>query len=419
MRAADLWWLHPGRIVCLALLPIYLSFLSFDFTRVVKNVYVPSGLYWWGLALLVCLFVGIQWALVHAERRIQVAPPLFSRGVMMLLLGGALMAYAIWFGPLLARPQALMELVAGGRRAEVRDTVSTMPGVTTLTQFGVAFAIAYGLKCSAGVQRVSFIEHAGFVVLLLLTLFRAFAWAERLATIEYLVCFGVARMAFLPIVQPSYRRAAQVLPAAAALAMYGAFTATEYFRSWDYYVNEYDSIWAFTLDRLVTYYATATNNGIGELVETRAWPYYNGAFAFQSIWIMPGLGAVLQAAFGDPRVLGKDFLEIFARPEFNSPTAFFRVVMDFGYAGSALFFLLLGWLLGQAYAGFRCGRLFGLLMFPVFVLYLSEALRFSYFAESRCAPLLLGLGILALDVRRQRWLAPGAWSRRESPAQRP
>jgi oligosaccharide repeat unit polymerase len=418
MRAADLWWLHPGRIVCLALLPIYLSFLTFDFTRVVKNVYVPSGLYWWGLALLACTVAGIQWALAHAERRSRVAPPLFSRGVMLLLLGFALMAYAIWFGPLLARPQALMDIV-GGQRAEVRHSISTTPGVTTLTQFGVAFAIAYGLKCSAGVQQVSRIEHAGFVVLLLLTLFRAFAWAERLAAIEYLVCFGVARMAFLPIVQPAYRRAAQVLPAAAALALYGVFTASEYFRSWEHYVNQYDSIWAFTLDRLVTYYATATNNGIGVLVETHDWPYYNGAFAFKSVWIMPGLGAALDAAFGNPRGIENDFLDIFARPEFNSPTAYFRVVMDFGYAGSALFFLLFGWLIGQAYAAFRCGRLFGLLLFPVFVLFLSESLRYSYFAETRCVPLLLGLGILLLDVRRQRWLTLKAWSRRDSPALRP
>jgi oligosaccharide repeat unit polymerase len=417
MRAADLWWLHPGRIVCLALLPIYLSFLAFDFTRVVKNVYVPSALYWWGVALLVCVVVGIQWALAHAESRRLVAPPMISRGAMLLLLGVALMAYAIWFGPLLARPQLLLEIVSG-QRAQVRGDISTTPGVTTLTQFGVAFAIAYGVKVSAGVQRVSRIEHAGFVLLLLLALFRGFAWAERLAVIEYLACFAVARLAFLPIMRTAHQRAAQVLPALAPLALYGLFTASEYFRSWEYYVNQYDSIWAFTLDRLITYYATATNNGIGILVETNQWPYFNGAFAFKSIWTMPGLGAMLDAAFGSPRGIEDAFLDIYARPEFNSPTAYFRFVMDFGYAGSALFCLVLGWLIGQAYAAYRCGRLFGLLMFPVFVLFLIESLRYSYVGETRFVPLLLGLGILLLDVRRQRWLGLRAGWRRDSPVLR-
>ncbi len=300
----------------------------------------------------------------------------------------------------------MIQIVFSGHAA-VRSTFSTTPGVTTLTQFGVAFAIAYGLKCSAGVQRVSRIEHAGFVLLLLLAVFRGFAWAERLAVIEYVVCFGVARLAFLPIVRASHQRAAQLLPVVAPIALYLLFTASEYFRSWEYYVNQYDSIWAFTLDRLITYYATATNNGIGLLVETHAWPYYSGAFAFESLWAMPGLGALLTAAFGSPRGIEKEFLEVFARPEFNSPTAYFRVVLDLGYAGSALFFLLLGWLIGQAYAAFRSGRLFGLLLFPVSVLFLLESLRYSYIGETRFVPLMLGLGIVLLDIRRQRRRLPG------------
>jgi oligosaccharide repeat unit polymerase len=415
LHASELWWLHPSCIVGLVLVPIYLSFLGFDFASVVKNVYIPSALYAWGLVLMLCMTVGIQGALAHARRLQPVAPPRISRAAMLLLLALTLMAYALWFGPLLAQPQLLAEIVTG-TRAQVRDSVSTMPGITTLTQLGVAYGIAYGIKLGAGVQRVSRVEHAGFALLVLLAMFRAFAWAERLAVIELLVCFGVARLAYLPIVRPRRQFAAQVLPALAPFALYLVFTASEYFRSWDYYVDRYDSIWAFTLDRLITYYATASNNGIGILVDTHDWPYYNGAFAFKWAWTMPGLGSLLEAAFGNPRGIENWWLETYARPEFNSPTAYFRVVLDFGYFGSVLYFLLLGWLIGHAYAAFRAGQLFGLLLFPVFVLFLVESLRYSYLGETRIVPLMLGLAVLWLDVRRQRWLA--LRKRRRSPVRR-
>jgi oligosaccharide repeat unit polymerase len=400
-RAAELWWLHPSRIVCLALIPVYLSFLSYDFTRVVKSVYIPSWHYAWGLVLMLCLPLGIQAALAHAKRLRTVAPPQISRGAMMLLLGVTLAAYALWFGPLLAQPQLLAEIVLGTRQ-QVRDSMSTTPGVTTFTQLGVAYAIAYGIKCGAGVQQVSRGEHAGFALVVLLTVFRAFAWAERLAVIEVLVCFIVARMAYLPIVRPSRQRVATLAPLVAPPLLYLLFTASEYFRSWEFYINQYDSVWAFTLDRLITYYATASNNGIGILVDTQTWPHYSGAFAFKWAWTMPGLAPLLEAAFGTARGLENDWLDTFARPEFNSPSAFFRVVLDFGYFGSVLFFLALGWMIGRAYAAFRCGHVFGLLMFPVCVLFLSESLRYSYFAETRFVPLMVGLAILVFDIRRQR-----------------
>jgi hypothetical protein len=403
MRAADLWWLHPTRIVVLLLLPIYLSFLGYDFTRVVKNVYVPSGFYAWGLVLLLCLAVGIQWALAHAPRRVRpLAPPSISRAAMLLLLGGALGAYALWFGPLVLSPQVLLEIISG-RRAEVRDSISTTPGLTTLTQLGVAYAIGYGIKLGAGPsQRPSRLEHAGFVLLLLLAVFRAFAWAERLAVIEYLACFAIARLAFLPLVDRRQQRLASLLPVVAPVVLYLLFTASEYFRSWEFYKQQYDSVWLFTLDRLVTYYATATNNGIGILVDTDKWPYYSGTFTFKWAWAMPGLGGLLAAAFGNARPVEDEWLDMFARPEFNSPTAFFRVVLDYGFLGSALYFLVLGWIIGKAYDAWRGGRAFGLLLYPLFVLFLIESLRYTYLGETRIVPLMLGLGILALDLRRQR-----------------
>jgi oligosaccharide repeat unit polymerase len=407
LRAADLWWLHPVRIVLLVLIPIYLSVLAYDFKRVVQNVYVPGGFYAFGLLLILSLGVGAAWALSQREFGGSLLPPRVSRRALMALLIPTLLAYAIWFGPLLARPELLAELVSGERR-EVRDSISTIPGITTFTQFGVAYTIGYAIKCGTRMQRVSRIEHIGFALVVVMATFRAFAWAERLALIEVLVCFGVARMAYLPIQNPRRWRIAVVSPAFAPFVLYAIFTASEYFRSWDFYSRDYDSVWAFTLERLVTYYATAVNNGIGMLAETRDWPYFSGVFAVEWAYILPGVGKLLEMTFGSARDDYLLWLETFARPEFNSPTAYFRVMLDVGYLGSIVYFLAHGYIIGRAYAGFRRGHLFGLLAYPVSVLFLIESLRYSYLAEPRFVPLTIGLIILGLDMRTWR-RSPGAY----------
>ncbi len=400
-RGADLWWLQPSAIVLLVVTPVYLAIMSYDFTRVVQNVYVPGSLYAFGLVLILSIAVGAQWALSGPAPRASLTPPRISQTAMMVLLVPTLLSYAIWFGPLLGQPQLLVEVATGVRR-EIRDAVSTVPGVTTFTQFGVAYAIAFGIKCGAGTQRVGQLERIGFALVVMLAVFRAFAWAERLALIEVLVCYSVARLAYLPITKASSWRLASAAPAVSPIGLYLVFTASEYVRSWEFYSAQYSSVWAFTLERLITYYATAVNNGIGMLVETPDWPLYSGAFSLDWLYLMPGVGPLLEASVGSPQSLYRHFLEVYARPEFNSPTAYFRIMLDWGYLGSIVYFLLGGYLIGRAYAGFRRGHVFGLLAYPVLVLFLIESLRYSYFAESRVVPAVVGLIIIGLDMRQSR-----------------
>jgi oligosaccharide repeat unit polymerase len=405
-RGADLWWLHPSVVVAGVLLPIYLMVQFYDFGAVVPVVYVPGMNYWFGALMLVALLVGIQWALSNRQQGPARRPPHISLTVMMLLLAPTLMAYTVWFGPLLLRPDLLMEIVNGERR-ELRDDISTVKGVTTFTQFGMAYVIAYAIKSGAGIQRVHRIEHLGFAVVFLLAIFRAFAWAERLAVLELLVSFTVTRMAYLPITTQRGWRLANVLPALAPFVLYGVFTASEYFRSWEHYQDRYDTVWAFTLDRLIAYYATAANNGIGVLVESSDWPYYSGAFFFESLWLMPGMNPILDGAFGNPRGIELWWINTYGRPEFNSPTAYFRTVLDLGYFGSVVLYIALGFMIGRAYAGLRRGHVFGLLMYGAFFMHLIESLRYGYLGETRCVPLLLGLAIVALDIRRNRHKVAG------------
>jgi hypothetical protein len=205
------------------------------------------------------------------------------------------------------------------------------------------------------------------------------------------VAYLTARLAFAQVGSAGLWRVANLLPLAAPLALYLAFTGTEYFRSWEFYRNEYDSIWAFSFERLVAYYATASNNGIGLLMENHQWPEYTGRYVAEWLYMMPELGDALRTSVGDVRLQYQEFLDQFARPEFNNPSGLFPIVFDIGYAGSMLYFTAAGALVGTLWYGWRRQTVAGVLFYPVAVLFLVELLRFNYFASTRCFPLVLAL----------------------------
>lgn len=399
--ASSLWWTHPSALIVLVLLPIYVSVLTYDFSRHVPLAYVPGGDYWFGFALFLAMLVGVQWALAHGRTLPVRSPPHISNRAMWILLIPTLLAYALWFGPVLSNPDLLIE-VFRGERAEIRDDVSTIKGVTTFTQWGVAYVIAYGIKASYEPSSLTRAHRIGLALVFLLALFRAFAWAERLAVIELAVCFGITRLSNMPLASGWRSRAANVVPALAPVALYGLFTLSEYFRTWEHLKNQYSSVWALSLDRLTTYYATAINNGIGMLVELKGWPFYSSAFAVEWMWKTPVIGSLLSSSIDDPRWVKLHWLERYGNVAFNSPTAYFNIVLDLGYFGAVVYHLVLGYIIGRSYLGWQRGHVFGLLMHGVFVLHLLESLRFSYLAETRFVPLALGLAVLALDMRSQR-----------------
>jgi hypothetical protein len=174
-----------------------------------------------------------------------------------------------------------------------------------------------------------------------------------------------------------------VIPLAAPLVLYVTFTVTEYFRSWHYFVNEYDSVWEFALERLMAYYATASNNGIGLLAENSLWPEYTGRYVLEWLYLMPVVGEALTQSLGDLEQQYFHFLRRFARPEFNNPSGLFPVVFDIGYVGSMLYFLAAGALVGALWDAWRRQSRGGVLFYPMAMMFLVELLRFNYFASSR------------------------------------
>jgi len=397
--ATEMWWLNP--VACtMILLAVYATFMEFDFLRVVPIAYIPGWHYAWGAALLLAMAVGMVTATagrapVPQGNTAAIDVPSWA---MALLLIGTLFAYSVWFAPLVSNPWILLDILEG-ERSSVRGLITTTPGITTMTQFGMAYVIAFAAMRASRVRPLEGWEHVGLMLVLAMAVLRSVVWSERLAVIELIVVYVVARLAFVRVTTERWWRIGSVMPLIAPLLLYVAFTGTEYIRSWEYYRNEYDTVWAFAFERLITYYATASNNGIGLLVENSNWPLFSGRFVAEWIYLMPEVGDWLRESLGDPMTYYSSFLERFARPEFNSATGLFQIVFDLGYAGSMLYFVAVGALIGKLWDAWRRQTPAGVLFYPLAMMFLVELLRFNYFAATRCFPVVMALSCLWLVSR--------------------
>ena len=297
--ATELWWMNP--LACVAIIGlVYASFMAFDFSRFVPQAYIPGWHYAWGGALLVALALGIA-AVMALRREAPWQPPMafdVPQWLMAALFACTVLAYVVWFQALLTDPGLMADIIAG-ERSSIRDVATTLPGITTMTQFGVAYVIAYAAMRASRARPIARWEQAAMLGVFVLGAVRAVAWSERLAVIELVISYAVARLAYTRVMRERTWSLATAIPLAAPVLLYVAFTGTEYFRSWHYFVNEYDSVWEFAFERLMAYYATASNNGIGLLVENRLWPEYTGRYVAEWLYLMPGVGEALRESVGD------------------------------------------------------------------------------------------------------------------------
>jgi oligosaccharide repeat unit polymerase len=387
--ANKLWWLKPDLLVFTIIVPIYLGFLAFAFERFVPNTYIPSFEYWWGFILLCTLGTGASIGRFFSTKPSYKQDPAslyIPKWVMTFLLSITILAYVVWFYEVALNPHLVAEIFTG-ERANLRDVVSTKPGITTLTQCAIAYVIAYAIRFHS-VYKITWWETAGLFLIFALTLTRVLLWSERLSIIELSVALLVAWFACYQFKSKTNYSLVRAAPLFAPILLYLTFTGTEYFRSWDFYKDYYDSIWEFSFERLLAYYATASNNGIGLLVESKQWPIYTGAYIFEWAYAFPGIGQILLERVGDVGPIYGKFLETYARPELNNPSGIFPVVFDLGYFGSALYFLLVGITIGMVYGAFARRSLFGVLFYPIFFLFIVEILRFNYLSNPRLIPCL-------------------------------
>jgi len=89
-------------------------------------------------------------------------------------------------------------------------------------------------------------------------------------------------------------------------------------------------------------------------------------------------------------------LETQANPALNSVGGVAGPFIDYGDVGGTIYFFLVGLFLGHLYRLFAAGRLFGLLLYPVFFIGLLELPRYLYWAQGRSSPAFLVLFLIGL-----------------------
>lgn len=282
--------------------------------------------------------------------------------------------------------------------------LTTVAGVTTLTQFGIATVVlGPALAVVAGWRKVRW----QLAIVLFLALMRAILHSERLALIELAVPLIVS---WLLLRKPSrnheglWRNTIRLAPVAGGGVLFLVFSAFEYSRSWlGFYSTQESSFWRFAALRLLGYYSTALNNGAlmwKSLTEPLGAPYFTFAFA----WKFPLVNEVVRSVFpalSFSEAGYMDLLDSSANPEFNNPGGLFLPVVDFGIAGALLYWAVCGAVCGYLYKEARKRTAAGIFLYPAVFTSLIEVSRVLYWADGRFFPPMFLLVVSVLFLFRE------------------
>lgn len=284
---------------------------------------------------------------------------------------------------------------------QLETAIGTVPGITTLTQVGIAYGVVAALLLAHRPDRRQVLR---LVVLALVTALRAFVLTERLALIEVAVpALAVLAVRASHRTSPRRRTLLRLAPLPMVVLLVLGFAATEYSRSYQFFKTRTDDgLLLFATKRLSGYYATAYNNGeISVRYDT-----YPGRLPYASIeavWTAP----VVEQLDVYDRLVGRDssehyerLLQTYGSPEFNNPGGLAAPIVDFGRAGGLAVLLGLGLALGWAYRSFLEGRVAAVLLYPVAVTGLLEIPRFLYWPLGRVVPAVLALLLVLVALHR-------------------
>ena len=315
-------------------------------------------------------------------------------------------AYAVWFTRGIVRAGGITQLFDIWRSDPHRikgQILTTLPGVTTLTQLAVAsipLAIVFGF-----VRRGSAIRLL-VVVVLALAAVRTVLFSERLAFIELVVPIAFLLLSPKKVTIP--RVVVYALALVAAAMMF--FAITELRRT---YVYTHNFSTSRSTTRFFGYYLTSVNNGMAVIDEYPArTPFYSSG---EFLWLFPGVrdlrvehlpavGTIslrYKDAFGvDPESF---WPQAFAAQgldyEFNVFTAPGYLAADFGWAGLIAVFGL-GLLSGRLYRTSETSA-YHRAVYAVWLVRLFEFMRILYVVSTRVFPAYLVFAAAYLILRRR------------------
>jgi oligosaccharide repeat unit polymerase len=327
-------------------------------------------------------------------------------------IGLSLLGYLLWFGVGALRSGALEAVKTiwnlDENEAPIRTEIfPTTPGVTTCTQFGMA-AVTLGLLSGIG-RRGVIVRRWLLGLLLFLATLRMLLISERLALIELAVPAVLLSLRLKLLTRenlsPKAVRRLALAPVAGIVGIVVLFGTAEYFRSWRFYQDRFDSVADFTLWRLSGYYTTGHNNSAMAMKTRGTWPmpYYTLA----SFWRFPlitGSSLSYSSVNGfDPEEVHRATLTRYGTPEMNNEGGLFSPAMDFGWIGYSIFWGVYGFIAGRLHRGFLAGSLNGLLLYPLVLMTFLEVPRLLLLCNVRTFPSLVLLGAVVGTEAWRNW----------------
>jgi hypothetical protein len=306
----------------------------------------------------------------------------------------ALAAYALFLGTWLLNPELVLQALQGGGTEAARQALSRLPGITSFTNVAPLFCAVWAAARLDPRFRPTTELKCIFIALTLFTLARAIVGSERLALIEFIAPLVLAQAAFHW--RASLVRAA--FPLFGFIGLIGYFAVAEYFRSWQYYQYQAGlGFWEFSTLRLLGYFSTALNNGMGmfHIYAPLYQPFFTaGAINKLPIWDLVGV----EANNVTENIWGIYLLHV-GSAEFNNLSGLFAPLIDFGPAVGLTVMCIIGIGIGLLYRSYSQQRIAGLLLYPTCYLGLLEILRLFYFGESRVVPIFLAAGLVGWFLR--------------------
>lgn len=395
-RGSLVWWARPQMMCLWHLVPIVLLCTYFG-DQLAADRGVPSNLdmphFLALIGMITTLAVGAAVAF-----RIKTPDP-SSRSIpewwLDVLFWTSTLAFVIWFYALITNPALFLSLLlkTEGSVYQIREDYSTIPGVTTLIQAGIAYMCVAVFKYP-GLRGLPRRFRFHIALLLLMSVFRTLAWSERLSLIE----LGVPLMLAFVVRFDGKRFSLpfRLAPLAGFLGLFLLFGATEYFRSWtNGYQDKYDSLAEFVLLRVSEYYYFAINNGLGILeAEPSSFPHYSMSWLIK----FPVLGQLIADSFGVSS-FRSDYLASLGLLELNNFGGILALVADYGVLIGSLLTLLLGYSLGRGARGFAVRGSYLGLIFPLGFLAVLDLPRIFYLGDSRAFIPIVLLSIVWLTRR--------------------
>jgi hypothetical protein len=360
-------------------------------------------------AVIACAVVAgrRQPLIVLDHRQLRTCQILYS-----VFLALSIIGYVFWAGAAMRSGVGLRALLAvvdqeAGAISALKRQARPIGGLTTLTQFG-PLTVALGVLLRKTVK-----TRPWYLVVIALSLFRAVFYAERLALIEVLTPMVLVHVL---IARPriGWRSlATKLMPVYAVPGLWALFAAFEYFRSWVFAKRHFTESFAeYITLRLAGYYTTSYNNSAlydQQLARIPGAGYPRLTFPFvENFPVLSDAVPSAQYAGVDAVEWERSVLSNFADPQFTNMGSFLLTHAELGAPGMVVFWLVGGLLIGAAYVALRRGSAVGLIAYSVLVIGVLESPRFLYWTEGRAFPVLVGLAVLGVAMKRSQGATAGS-----------